>query len=83
MKNIYQLLTVIVLMFAATGCETIKATLSGPFIGMEKDLNNLSKASTAANTKLKESIKDPNAPQSTNDQGLIKNLDTWVQKNWW
>ena len=35
-------LYVIALMMAAvfSGCETIKSTVAGPFVGLEKDVNN-------------------------------------------
>ncbi len=70
MKSIYHMLAIGAIAVILTGCETVKSTLSGPFIGLEKDINNFQAAAhqttsqTAAVTPAPVANATP-APQAT------------------
>jgi len=54
------------------GCETLKSTISGPFIGLEKDMQNAGKA-----------IDSVCKPDPATGKSKLDNADAWVQKNLW
>ena len=55
-----------------TGCETLKSTISGPFIGLEKDMQNLGKA-----------VDSVCKPDPVTGKSKLDKADTWVQQNLW
>lgn len=93
MKSIYHIMVIGVMAIVFTGCETIKSTLSGPFIGLEKDINNF-QAATQQTTPAAEPaapaqrvtqavpVATEEAPQKSVKKS-INDLDEWIKKNWW
>lgn len=66
------------------GCETIKYTLAGPFIGFNKDMDNLSGAfnGTTDKASVTTEVSAENAA-SGNQQSTIQKADNWMRKNLW
>lgn len=54
------------------GCETLKSTISGPFIGLEKDMQNAGRA-----------IESVCKPDPVTGKSKLDNADGWVQEHLW
>ena len=72
MKKISLFLMVLAASVALTGCETIVSTVSGPFIGLEKDMNNFGRA-----------VDSVVKPDPATGKSKLDNADAWFQKNLW
>ncbi len=73
MKKIYSIAFVLLALTTLNGCEALKSTLSGPFIGMEKDINN-------ANAAVSKAVC---SGDSCEKKGSIAAIDEWMKKNLW
>lgn len=76
-KHIMYSLTVLVTAVLLSGCETAKSTISGPFIGLEKDVKNFGEASNKA---LDSTLNDG---EEGKERGSLRRIDDWMQKNMW
>ena len=76
-KQMFYTFSVLLIAVLLTGCETAKSTISGPFIGMEKDAQNIS----AATGKAVDSLL--NDGEEGKQRGTIRRVDDWMQKNMW
>ena len=72
MRKISLLLMVLAVSAILTGCETLKSTISGPFIGFEKDMQNLGKA-----------VESVCKPDPVTGKSKLDNTDAWVQEHLW
>jgi len=55
-----------------SGCETIRSTISGPFIGLQKDVENAGKM-----------VDDLTKPDPVTGKSKLENTDAWVQEHLW
>ena len=72
MKKILLSLMVLAAPVILTGCETVKSTISGPFIGLEKDMQNFGNA-----------VGSLTRPEPCTGKSKIQKADDWMQKNLW
>ena len=72
MRKISLFLMVLAVSAILTGCETLKSTISGPFIGLEKDMQNLGKA-----------VESVCKPDPVTGKSKLDNADGWVQEHLW
>ena len=72
MRKISLFLMVLAVSAILTGCETLRSTISGPFIGLEKDIQNAGKA-----------IESVCKPDPVTGKSKLDKADTWVQQNLW
>ena len=72
MKKISLFLMALAASVVFAGCETIQSTIRGPFIGLEKDMQNFGKA-----------VDSVVKPDPATGKSKLDNADTWMQKNLW
>ncbi len=78
MKKLHLVFAALMVMPILAGCETAKSTLSGPFIGMEKDAHNFAHVGKKAYSGLlNDGVKEPEK------KGVIYRVDDWMQKHMW
>ena len=72
MKRISLFMMAVAASVVLTGCETIKSTISGPFIGLQKDMENFGNA-----------VNSVTKPDPATGKSKMDNADSWMQKNLW
>ncbi len=87
-----KILLAIVVMFSAgalSGCETIRYTIAGPFVGMQKDMENLSGAAHKAGDAVSGTpatagtCAGASCPVSGSETCPLKKADDWIKQNLW
>ena len=72
MKKISLFLMAAAVSVVLAGCETVQSTVSGPFIGLEKDMQNFGNA-----------VNSVTKPDPATGKSKLDNADAWFQKNLW
>ena len=72
MKKISMSVMVLAMSVMLTGCQTLVCTVSGPFIGLEKDMQNFGNA-----------VNNMTRSDLVTGKSKLDNADAWMQKNLW
>jgi hypothetical protein len=83
MKKAASMAVLMLMLGTLCGCETAKSTISGPFIGLEKDINNFGTVTSKMCEGLNSPANDPDQVVPQDRRGVLRKADDWVREHMW